>query len=266
MPTCSLIISTYNWPKALKVCFKSVLTQSVLPDEIIIADDGSREDTKELVASFQQQSTVPVVHVWQPDEGFQLAKIRNRAIAAAKHEYIIQIDGDLILSKHFIKDHLNLSRQSFFITGSRMLLSPEVSAKILELEEHGTGNAVWGNKNLFNSLRIPVLQSFFATRYKNRGKHQFYVKGCNMSFWKKDLLLVNGYNETFTGWGKEDSEIAIRLINAGIRKQFLKLGGVCYHIYHKEASREREDLNDKLMNDTYKNKITWIEKGISQYV
>lgn len=266
MPTCSLIISTYNWPQALNVCLQSVLHQSIMPDEIIVADDGSRDETKNLIHLFQQQSTVPVVHIWQPDEGFQLAKIRNRAIAAAKYDYIIQTDGDLILNKHFVKDHLNFSRASFYTTGSRMLLSPEISNKILEDKKLDPNKNLLGNKNLFNSLRIPALQPFFATRYKNKGRHQFYVKGCNMSFWKKDLLLVNGYNETFTGWGKEDSEIAIRLINAGIKKQFLKLGGVCYHIYHKEASREREDLNDKLMNDTFKNKITWIEKGISQYV
>src|SRR5687767_4927209 len=129
---CSLIISTYNWPSALNLCLQSVLQQSVLPDEVIIADDGSTDDTRQLIASFIRKSPVPIIHVWQADEGFQLAKIRNRAIAQAAHPYIVQIDGDLILPRHFIKDHLQVSNKGSFVTGSRVLLSPTTSKTLLE--------------------------------------------------------------------------------------------------------------------------------------
>ena len=87
-----------------------------------------------------------------------------------------------------------------------------------------------------------------------------------MAFWKEDLLKVNGYNESFFGWGREDSELAIRLMNAGIKKQFIKMGGICYHLYHKEASREMEEKNTQMMEDAIRNKITWSEKGVSQYL
>src|SRR5438309_2028957 len=123
--SCSLIISTYNWPSALQLCLQSVLQQSVLPAEIIIADDGSTEETKTLIDHMATQCPVPLLHVWQPDEGFQLSKIRNRAIAKAAMPYIIQIDGDLLLHQHFIKDHFHIQEPGYFVSGSRVLLSPE---------------------------------------------------------------------------------------------------------------------------------------------
>ena len=87
-----------------------------------------------------------------------------------------------------------------------------------------------------------------------------------MAFWKNDLIAINGYNECFTGWGKEDSDIAIRLMNAGVRKKFIKMGGIVYHLYHEEASRSREENNIRLMEDTIKNNVIFCEKGLNQYL
>ena len=263
---CSLIIATYNWPSALQLCIQSVLHQSVLPAEIIIADDGSAEETKLLIARVAAESPVPVIHVWQPDDGFQLARIRNRAIARSTQPYIIQIDGDLIVHQHFIKDHLQIQEPGYFVSGSRVLLSPETSQALIKNGSLDIQKHYRGSRNVFNKLRNGFLRKFLARRYKIKGKNKFYVKGCNMAFWRKDLLAVNGYNEAFTGWGKEDSEIAIRLINAGIQKKFLKLGGITYHLYHKEASREMEPLNVQIMETTEHKKLTVAEKGLNQYL
>ena len=104
-----------------------------------------------------------------------------------------------------------------------------------------------------------------ARHYKTKGRHKYYVKGCNMAFWTKDLVSVNGYNEAFTGWGREDSEIAIRLMNAGIGKQFMKMGGICYHLYHKVASREMEARNIAMMEDAIKQKTVRAVEGLSKY-
>jgi glycosyltransferase involved in cell wall biosynthesis len=262
---CSLIISTYNWPSALNLCLLSVLKQTILPDEIVIADDGSKEDTKELIEAFSAKSPVPVKHVWQPDEGFQLAKIRNKAIVEAKYPYIIQIDGDLILHDHFIEDHLQLQEKGYFVSGSRVLLSEETSAALLKNNTIDVFKYYSGGKNHFNKLRNKFLRQWLSTRYKVSGKNKYYVKGCNMAFWKEDLLKVNGYNESFTGWGREDSELAIRLINAGIRKKFLKMGGITYHIYHKEASKELEPRNVQMMQRAINEGHTHTVKGIDQY-
>lgn len=264
---CSMIVATYNWPAALKACLQSIQKQSVLPNEVIIADDGSKDETRQLIEEIKSSFPVTIIHAWQPDEGFQLAKIRNKAFSKAQSAYIIQIDGDLILHEHFVKDHLSLAKPNHFITGSRVLLKEEATKFILQQADSYNLNAFSGkSSNLFNGFRIGFVRRFLAKRYKASGKHKYYVKGCNMSFWKKDLIAVNGYNEAFTGWGKEDSELAIRLINAGIKKQFIKTGGICYHLYHKEASRELEDRNLQMMNKAIEHNILWAEKGLSQYI
>jgi glycosyltransferase involved in cell wall biosynthesis len=267
VPKCSLIIATYNWPEALRLCLNSVKRQSALPDEVIIADDGSKQPTGDLIQEFKTSFPVPIVHIWQPDEGFQLARIRNKAFAAAKFPYVIQIDGDLILHDDFVKDHLNLARRNHFVTGSRVLLDKLTTERLLQDAEYKYLNIFNGkSSNFLNGLRIGFLRRYLSSRYKIEGKHKYYVKGCNMAFWKSDLLKVNGYNEAFTGWGREDSELAIRLINACVKKQFIKVGGICYHLFHKEASRELEPRNIKLMNDAIANKTIVAEKGIQQHL
>jgi glycosyltransferase involved in cell wall biosynthesis len=264
---CSLVVATYNWPHALHACMESIKQQSVSPTEVIIADDGSRNETTQLIDELKKDFSVPLVHVWQPDEGFQLAKIRNKAFAAARHAYIIQLDGDLILHPHFIKDHLSLARPGHFVTGSRAILDEATTKAILSDRDFSRLNPFSGKRsNFFNGLRIGFVRRYLARRYKVEGKNKYYVKGCNMAFWRKDLVAVNGYNEAFTGWGREDSELAIRLINAGIKKQFIKTGGICYHLQHKEASRELEKRNIDMMNDAITNKTTWAEKGLDQYL
>jgi glycosyltransferase involved in cell wall biosynthesis len=259
----SLIVSTYNWKEALTLCLKSIFRQVYLPKEIIIADDGSREDTKAQIELLRAESPVPMVHIWHEDEGFRLSAIRNKAIAAAQFEYIVQIDGDLVLSETFLLDHAEMAKKGCFLSGSRVLLSQETSAQLLEnqsldVEKYSAGK----NRNFFNGKRNSLLRHLLADIYKQYGGNKYYVKGCNMSFWKNDLTEVNGYNENFTGWGREDSEIAIRLINKGLRKRFLKMGGVCFHLWHKEASRELEPRNVAMMNDAINFRKVWAEKGI----
>ncbi|MEO6670830.1 MAG: glycosyltransferase family 2 protein [Ferruginibacter sp.] len=266
MVASSLLISTYNWPAALDLCLESVFDQSILPGEIVICDDGSTAETELIIKKFQARRKIPIIHVWQKDEGFKLGQIRNKGIAKAKGDYIIQIDGDLILHKHFIKDHLNFSKQGFFTTGSRVLLSPETTETLIEYCSTDVKKYSKNDRNFFNGLHIPALHNFLSQLYKSKGRHKYYVKGCNMAFWKKDLVKINGYNEDFTGWGKEDSEIAIRLINAGTKKRFLKFGGITYHLYHKEASREMEQKNFRMMQQAVDKKIQRTHKGVDQYL
>jgi glycosyltransferase involved in cell wall biosynthesis len=258
----SLSISTYNWPAALEVCLLSVLSQTVMPAEVLIADDGSGEATSQLIALYQARFPVPLKHIWQADEGFQLARIRNKTIVAATQPYIIQIDGDVILHPRFVEDHMRFSRSGCFVTGSRVLMRETLSHEVLATKNTDVTLLRKNSKNFFNSLHMPWLSALLAHRYK---KDPFDVKGCNMAFWKADLEKVNGYNEAFTGWGREDSELAIRLVNAGVRKRFLKGGGIMYHIHHREASRGREAENDRLLALTRDEKRTYAEAGLSRH-
>jgi glycosyltransferase involved in cell wall biosynthesis len=263
-PTCSLIIATYNWPRALALCLLSVMNQKILPNEILIADDGSGEDTRRLISDFEEKIPVPVKHIWHADEGFQLGKIRNKAMAAATGDYLIQIDSDLVLHPYFIGDHLHKARAGHFIGGSRVLLSEHLSKQALQNNQ--LQFSLWGKgvKNKFNGLHLPAVAAFIELLKKEKGLYN--LRGCNMSFWKKDIITVNGYNESISGWGREDTELAIRLYNSGVKRVFFKLQGIAYHLYHKENDRSRFDQNDKILQSTLEHQLTRCEKGIDQYL
>jgi glycosyltransferase involved in cell wall biosynthesis len=242
---CSLIITTYNWPEALELTLKTAVKQSVQPNEIIIADDGSAK-----------------VHSWQEDDGFRLSKSRNFAIAKAKYEYVIVVDGDMLLHRDFIKDHKKCAKISVYIQGSRALLQPEFSKNILRTKEIKWPSIFSNNvKNKLNSLRIPFLSAILCKKYN---KNMRRIRGCNFSLFKEDIIKINGFNEEFTTWGKEDSEFVQRLFNAGIYRRNLKFSALQYHLYHKEGSNNNNNIS--ILNNTIDNSLTWCKYGINQYL
>lgn len=253
--TTALLISTYNNPEFLRLCLSSVLGQSVMPDEILIADDGSTEPTARVVEEFSAATRAAVRHIWHEDKGFRLAAIRNKAIAAAQSDYIIQIDGDIILHKEFVADHIKFAKEGTFVTGSRTLLDKDTTAKLLELKPWGELPVLKGGN------RIPWLTPMMANMRSGNG---MYVRGCHMAFWRKDLLRVNGYNEDISGWGREDSEISFRLMNCGLKKRFIKFAALEYHLYHPEASREMDAANIVIMNRARNEGVTRVPNGITK--
>ena len=262
-PSSSLIVSTYNWPVALSLCLSSIAAQTVLPDEVIVADDGSGEDTAMLIKKFQKDFPVPLIHVWQADEGFQLARIRNKAIASATKEYIIQIDGDLILHRKFVEDHLRFSQRGSFVSGSRVIMDAALSKKIIESGKIIIPLFNKGIKNIGNGLWLPVFTRFIK---KYRQHKSYNLRGCNMAFWKDDLLAVNGYNEAFQGWGREDSELVIRLLNLGLKKIPIKFGGIVFHLFHPEKSRLQLEANEALLTNTIDEKHIVCSQGIKSFL
>lgn len=266
-PSSSLVISTYNRPDALQLCLESVLRQKQLPTEVVIADDGSGPATKELIEGFQKSSPVPFVHVWQPDDGYQLARIRNRAFAAAKGEYILQIDGDLVLDEHFVQDHLQMSRAGRFVSGARTMMDATITDKLLKKEIAATDILTFrehlGRRH--NAVRSAPLRNI-SYAWQRHNRNYKYVLGCNMAFWKKDLVKVNGYNESFKGWGKEDNELAVRLQNAGVKLRFVKFGAVVYHLYHKVADLSAVPANEEKLLQTIAQGVTFVPQGMSAYM
>ena len=259
----AILIATYNWPQALKQTLMSVANQTIQPNEVLIADDGSDERTSKLIQAFKlNHPNLNIIHVWHEDNGFRLAAIRNKSIRMAQSDYIIQIDGDIILDQHFIADHLSLKEKGFFVTGSRLLLGKKITDALLESEKVNFARLRWKGKNFFNTLRIPMFTGLLQNTYKTKGEYLYYVKGCNMAFWKSDLYLVNGYDESFNGWGREDTDICIRLIHAGVKKKFIKFGGVQYHLHHALASRDQLDANDALIEQLKLNQISFCKQGL----
>ena len=256
----SLVISTYNWPEALELCLKSCLQQSVAPAEILVADDGSDDRTASLIARYRALTPTPIIHVWQEDTGFRVGSIRNKAIARATSDYIIQVDGDVVLHPDFVRDHIAVARPGRFVSGSRVLLGPDYSTWLLE--NRSTDISVWNPdvSNKLNAIRLPWVSPIFG-RYKPG-----VTRGCNMAFWRNDAICVNGYNELIQGWGSEDYEFGIRLWHIGVQHFSLKFSGVVYHLYHNVRARDKAVANQVLANLTRNRRLLRCKHGISQYL
>ncbi len=258
----SLIITTYNRPDALLIVLKSVECQSHIPDEVIVADDGSNEKTKKIIADFSHQSKLKIIHSFQEDKGFRAAKSRNRAISKASSEYIVLIDGDMILHSNFINDHLKNARFGYFVQGTRVLLNQTKSNEIFENNSIDINFLANGLMNRENAIHSNFL-SFIFSKNKNflRG-----IKTCNVAFFKKDCISVNGFNNEFEGWGKEDSEFFMRLMNKGINRKTLRFNAIQFHLWHNEVSRESLKKNELLLRKTINEKLDWCEIGINQFI
>lgn len=238
------------------------MRQRVMPDEIIIADDGSEAPTRQVVEHYRGISPVPVIHVWQEDKGFRLAEIRNKGIAVAKGQYIIQIDGDLILNDHFVYDHKQMAERGYFVSGTRAMVSPTRTHAMLQSRYSPLRWYSGGVYHRLNSIRSRVGRLIFTRMAKYR-----YVKGCNMAFWRDDLLKVNGYDENFVGWGGEDNDIAIRLGNAGVMKKRVKFHCVAFHLFHgTERDESNLEENEAICARSQKDGRQRCEKGVSQHL
>ena len=261
--TTTLLISTYNWPQALGLVLKSVFAQSMPPGEIIIADDGSSADTKKIIDGYRPLTKIPIRHLWHKDEGFRKTIILNEAVRASTGNYIIQTDGDIILHRHFVKEHVSAAESGSFIRGSRTLINKISTEKLLKNNSAGVHFFSMGLVNRINGFHSIFLSNIFtgvsAGGYKNG------VIGCNFSYWKQDFIDVNGYNNDITGWGQEDSELGARLFNNGIKKKNLKYQAICFHLHHPHYSRDRDGFNKQLLEKTIANKITNCRNGFSQH-
>lgn len=258
----ALLISTYNWPEALELILLSLLKQSKMPDEVLIADDGSTEKTAHLIAEFQKKTMVPLRHFWQEDNGFRKSKILNKAIAESSADYIIQIDGDCIMHPDFIKDHFILKAENNYLYGSRVNIQEEKLDSLFKQKQISFSFFASGIKKRTRNIRLLPL----AKMYKSQSEVSRKFRGCNVSYWKKDFIAINGYDESFEGWGREDSEMIIRMANTGVMGKRIRYAGIVYHIFHKTASQNRLEVNDKLQKKTVLEKKIWCENGVNKYL
>jgi glycosyltransferase involved in cell wall biosynthesis len=271
----TVMVSTYNWKEALALAVQSIARQTRLPDEVIVVDDGSREDTAELLRELAKTFPVPLRHVWQPDEGFRKARILNRGIAAARGEYVIQFDGDMLLHPRFVEDHLSLAKRGCFLQGTRIRTTDAETARLLGggkprfgwfVDAYFRDNKIRGTYHFgrrHHTLRLPWL-----ARIKSRSTG--HPMGCNISFWRDDLLRVNGYDERMHGYGSEDLEIDIRLRNAGLRRSQIKFAALALHLEHRSVSAQDpsdpELPNNKLMHTTVEQRLVRTEFGVDKHL
>lgn len=263
----SLAILTYNWPEALERVLESVASQRRMPDEVLIADDGSRPDTADVVARWQKVLPVPVRHLWQEDRGFRAARCRNRAIAASRGDYVILLDGDMILHPDFVGDHERFAEPGCFLQGGRLKATIAESARLLAGGRPVFAPWIKADFDEFDGTRrLYAFRQPWLARWKARSRNGGRVMSCNMSFWRTDLLKVNGFDERMEGYGAEDRELAARLENTGLRRRALKWAALAVHLWHNSrAPPDVDDMslpNNRLFHATRTQKITRCDLGI----
>jgi len=259
----SLLVTTFDRPEALARVLTSIERQTEVPDEIIIADDGSGPSTRRVVDDFRRRLGREVHHAWQRHDGPRVGRARNMGIAMATGDYLVQIDGDMVLHPEFIADHARAARPGFWVQGTRILLDEVLTRELIENGPRTLGvlSPGIGLKRRPYACRCPVA----SAGLRHAGNAFIAIKGCNQGFWRADLERVNGYNEEMTGWGAEDKELAARLVHAGVRHSTLLFGGIAYHLHHEPAPRDRRAVNDAILRETLRQRRIQCAVGLKQH-
>ena len=234
----SILLATYNWPQALKLCLESLATQTDRSFEIIIADDGSTDSTKEVIEQFMASCPLSIKHLWQEDHGFRKTIILNQAIAAAQGDYLVFLDGDCIVQPDFVARHQALAQNGYVVTGSRVLLNEKLTQELINwprwdfhrFSDRLLGERLSGGINKYWPLKIKLGNGSWRD-YKKFVWHR--IKGCNMACWKADAEAIHGFDETMTGWGHEDADFVFRLQRHHIIRKSGSWATEVFHLFHK---------------------------------
>jgi len=261
-PRLGLIINTYNQPEYLARVLNAVDRQISAPDEVVLADDGSTAATRDVFTAGTAKRPFRCEHVWQKQEGFRRSRILNQAIARAQSAYLVFLDGDTVPYPRFIADHRELAQRGWFVQGHRALIEKK-AAVYFGLNDFATDRRrallQWQISGLKHGFRWP--RPFRRARSDLRG-----IRGCNLGIWREDLVRTNGYNEAFVGWGREDSELALRLMNAGVRRLDVRGRALCYHLWHPPASRAGLPTNDDRLEQARREKAVRCHLGLDQHM
>jgi GT2 family glycosyltransferase len=250
-PSVSVVITTYNRSDALVAVLDALTRQTNSNFDVVVADDGSTAAHQQAIHNSTAAKALRATHVWHPDVGFTASRVRNRGVKAARGDYIILLDGDCVPERDFIAQHMRLAQEGCFINGSRVLLSPVLTQQVVNgaVQIDGCSKSYWLDARLHGDasklghlLRLPD--------WNLRKKPTFYWKGirsANMAVWRKDFETIDGFDESYVGWGHEDADFVLRLHNAGL----VRKNGFCatevFHLWHKEASRNKESHNAALI-------------------
>jgi glycosyltransferase involved in cell wall biosynthesis len=263
----SLIVTTYNRGDALQAVLTALARQTDRGFEVVIADDGSGPSTSALVDHWRSRLGVPLTHVWQVDWGFRAAEIRNRAILASQGRYCIFLDGDCIARADFIAKHRQLAEPGWFVTGNRVLLSPAATEVVLRdhLQPEMWTAAQWIRQRLHGGANrlAAVLNLPLGPLRKLTARHWRGARSCNLGVWRADLDRVDGFDASFAGWGREDSDLLIRLLHSGVCRKDGRFATGVVHLWHPDADRTQLPANDALLEAALGSKRMRAQRGMS---
>ena len=267
----SVIVTTYNWPSALRLCLESLFAQRDKDFEIIIADDGSSSANLKLSHAYSANSPVSISYIHHDDQGFRAGTIRNKAVAQSKGEYLLFIDGDCILRPDFIARHRQLAASGYFVPGNRVLLSQGFTQEVIVQQIPLYAKPVSYFIRLWLQKKINRISGFVYLplgflRHSQPKKWQKAMT-CNLGVWKKDFIRVNGFDELFEGWGFEDSDLVIRLIHSGVMRKEGRFAVSVLHLWHPHNDKSKQDMNyQRLLERLHQEDFILAKKGVSQYL
>jgi glycosyltransferase involved in cell wall biosynthesis len=267
----AVIVTTYNRADALRAVIEGYLSQNDKDFELLIADDGSTDETRELIAGYQRRCSLKIEHVWQEDKGFRAGKIRNMALARTCADYIIFSDGDCIPSPDFIAHHRHLAERNWFVAGSRVLLSERLTNRTLEqytpVHKWKLNNWLVARMKKDINRLSPLLSLPLGNSPRKLAFNKWQgVMTCSLAAWRQDLIKINGFDETYSGWGLEDSDIVIRLIRSKIYRKSARFLLPVFHLRHRENDRSGLPGNSERLNDLINSDRVYVSRGVNQYL
>jgi glycosyltransferase involved in cell wall biosynthesis len=218
--------------------------------EVLVADDGSRKETAAAVAEVGVNFPVPLVHLWQTDDGFRAAAARNLAVAASRGDYLVFVDGDCVLRPDFVARHRALAEPAWFVAGNRVLLSESFTKKVLQtpmIELHGDSRLSWLGRRFSGAINRWLPLCFVpGNGWRKRQPQRWQgARTCNLALWRSDFEAINGFDEAFQGWGHEDADLAIRLLHAGVQRKDGRFATAVLHLWHHENDRSNLAENER---------------------
>jgi len=266
----SVIVATYNREDALDAVLRSLAHQSDRDFEVVVADDGSGTETASVIKAWARQMPFPLKHVWHQDRGFRLAEIRNRAIRVCAGDYCIFLDGDCIARSEFVAAHRRLAERGWFVTGNRILLSPAFTQRVLRerFDVCRWDVASWVVSRVLGHVNrlAPLLELPLGPLRKLNGKGWRGARGSNMAFWREDLERVDGFAAVYAGWGREDSDMFVRMINAGTRRKSGRFATGVLHLWHPEADRSQLQQNERQLDEVVRGERVQATRGLSALI
>ena len=258
-PDPTLIISTYNKAGPLGHVLAGIALQTRRPREVLIADDGSDNDTIAVIKHWRHRLP-PLRHVWHEDQGFRKTVILNEAIACAESNYILLLDGDCVPHTRFVEDHVALAESGCWVQGRRSFIN---ETSVADYATGGPGFlSMWLRaraSGLFKGIRWP-----FSWVHRDRAIRG--IIGCNMGIWREDLVAINGFDESYHGWGLEDSDVGIRLYHLGRDRKLVYGRAIIHHLNHGQLSRDRLSENQAKLNAVVENRTVKCACGLDAHL